>query len=97
MKAFSWDVGKALSNNEKHGVSFEEAATIFADADGLDWQDLTHSHDETRFKRLGVSVSGRVLLVVYARRSTHAQETIRIISARQASRKERQAYARLTD
>jgi uncharacterized DUF497 family protein len=61
---FSWDVGKAQVNYQKHGVAFEEAATVFADPDGLE-----------RGERL------------------MAQETIRIISARQASRKERKAYA----
>ena len=95
---FTWDIAKAIANFEKHGVSFEEAATVFEDANGLDWDDLTHSHQEPRFKRLGQSVMGRILLVVYTkRRSEHGKESIRIISARQASRKERQAYARFTD
>ena len=89
---------QAIANFEKHGVPFEEAATVFGDANGLDWQDLTHSHQELRFKRLGLSVSERLLLVVYTRRRReHEKETIRIISARPASRRERQAYARLSD
>lgn len=91
---FSWDAGKALKNHKKHGVSFEEAATIFADPDALDWEDLEHLAEEQRWKRLGFSASGRVLLVVYTlRRFGHGTETIRIISARQASQKEREAYA----
>jgi uncharacterized DUF497 family protein len=91
---FSWDIGKAQANYEKHGVAFEEAATVFADPDGLDWEDREHSREETRYKRLGRSVSGRILLVVYTvRRMPHVKETIRVISARQASRKERKAYA----
>ena len=95
---FTWDIAKAIANFEKHGVSFEEAATVFEDANGLDWDDLTHSHQEPLFKRLGQSVIGSILLVVYTkRRSEHGKESIRIISARQASRKERQAYARFTD
>jgi hypothetical protein len=95
---FTWDIAKAIANFEKHGVSFEEAATVFEDANGLDWDDLTHSHQELRFKRLGQSVMGKILLVVYTkRRSEHGKESIRIISSRQASRKERQAYARFTD
>jgi uncharacterized DUF497 family protein len=95
---FSWDIGKALVNFEKHGVSFEEAATAFADLDGLDWDDSEHSADEAGRKRLGVSVTGRVLLIVYTiRRSRDEKETTRIISARQASRKERAAYAGSTD
>jgi uncharacterized protein len=91
---FSWDAGKALKNYEKHGVPFEEAATIFADPDALDWEDLEHLEAERRWKRLGFSASGRVLLVVYTlRRLKYGTETICIISARQASRKEREAYA----
>jgi uncharacterized DUF497 family protein len=98
MNVFTWDIPKAIANFEKHGVPFEEAATVFGDANGLDWEDRTHSQQELRFKRLGVSVSNRVLLVVYTkRRREHEKEAIRIISARQANRKERQAYARLTD
>jgi uncharacterized DUF497 family protein len=91
---FSWDAGKALGNLRKHGVSFEEAATVFADPDGLDWDDLEHSLAEQRSTRIGFSASGRVLFVVYTiRRWKHDKETIRIISARQATRKERKAYA----
>ena len=98
MKVFTWDITKAIANFEKHGVPFEEAATVFDDAIGLEWEDLTHSHAEPRFKRLGLSVSNRMLLVVYTlRRVQREKETIRIISARQANRKERQAYARLKD
>ena len=92
---FSWDARKALKNYKKHGVPFEEAATIFGDPDGLDWQDIQHGQTERRWKRLGRSSQGRVLLVVYTlRRLRNGAETIRIISARQASRKERKAYAR---
>lgn len=94
---FDWHIAKAIANFEKHGVSFEEAATVFGDANALDWQDLNHSQQELRFKRLGASVSGRILLVIYTRRTAYEKETIRIISARQGNRKERQAYAGLTD
>ncbi|MGH7745000.1 MAG: BrnT family toxin [Candidatus Dormibacteria bacterium] len=91
---FSWHAAKANRNFSKHGVSFEEAATLFADAEALDWADTGHSGDEPRFKRLGKSAAGRVLLTVYTvRRMKDEKETVRIISARQASRKERQAYA----
>ena len=91
---FSWDARKAIKNRKKHGVPFEEAATIFADPNGLDWEDLEHAEMEPRWKRLALSAEGRVLLVAYAvRRSRNGVETIRIISARQASRKERKAYA----
>jgi len=95
---FSWDTAKATRNHEKHGVSFEEAATVFADPEALDWEDTQHSGEETRRKRLGASVTGRVLMVAYTiRRLRDAKETVRIISARQASRKERKAYAGRTD
>jgi uncharacterized protein len=92
---FSWDARKAIYNYEKHSVPFEEAATAFSDPDALDWEDVEHSSSERRSKRLGISAAGRVLVVVYTlRKVRHGQETIRIISARQASRKERKAYAR---
>jgi len=90
-----WDAQKAITNFEKHGVSFEEAATIFSDAEGLDWEDLTHATHETRYKRLGTSIDRKVLVVVYTvRRSKDGKETIRIIGARQAGRKEHKAYSR---
>ena len=91
---FSWDARKAQANYDKHEVAFEEAATVFADPAGLDWEDPAHSREERRYKRLGRSVAGRILLIVYTvRRLPHGHETIRVISARQASRKERKAYA----
>jgi uncharacterized protein len=92
---FSWDASKALKNYQKHGVPFEEASTVFSDPEGLDWEDLEHLRAERRWKRLGLSSAGRVLLVVYTlRRFKNDIETIRIISARQASRREREAYTR---
>jgi len=95
---FSWDAQKAITNFEKHGISFEEAATIFSDAEGLDWEDLAHATHESRYKRVGISIDTTVILVVYTvRRSKDGKETIRIISARQASRKERKAYLRQQD
>jgi len=90
---FEWDPIKASLNLKKHGVSFEEASSIFDDRRGLDWVDLDHSQDEKRSKRMGQSDTGRILLVVYTeRKNHHGKKTKRIISARQASRKERQAY-----
>ena len=92
---FTWDVQKAISNYEKHGISFEEAATAFGDPDGLHIADRPHSSKEMRFIRIGESSSSRVLTVVFTvRKLSNDKETIRIISARQASRKEREAYAR---
>jgi len=90
---FTWDAQKAILNFDKHGVFFEEAATVFADPEGLDWLDAAHSAHEARYKRLGKSLQDNILIVVYTlRRSKDGKETIRIISARPASRKERKAY-----
>ncbi len=92
---FNWDPKKAITNFEKHGVSFEEAATIFFDSNAFETDDLKHSDLEERFKRLGTSISKRILLVIYTiRRLKDEKETIRIISARQASSEEREIYAR---
>lgn len=91
-KAFEWDTQKAASNDAKHRVSFLEAATVFADPDGLDGPDELHSGEETRYIRLGRSSTGRVLTVCYTPRVANNAETIRIISARSASRRERAAY-----
>jgi uncharacterized protein len=92
---FSWNISKATKNFEKHRVSFEEAATVFIDDNGLDWDDLDHSSEERRFKRLGRSVENRILMIAYTLRSSaNGKETIRIISARQASVRERKAYFR---
>jgi uncharacterized DUF497 family protein len=91
---FTWDTRKATRNLEKHGVSFEEAATVFADPRALEWEDFEHSNHEARFKRLGLSSRGRIVILLYShRRLKDGQETYRIITARRASRKEREAYA----
>ena len=90
---FEWDARKAATNVRKHGVSFKEAATVFADPDALDGPDLKHSEQERRSLRLGRSLPGRVLIVAYTIRGSGDDEKIRIISARRASRKERAAYA----
>ncbi len=90
---FTWDILKAIVNFDKHGVSFEEAATAFDDGDGLDWEDLEHSAVENRRKRLARSNLGRVLLTVYTIRELQdGKETIRIISSRRASQRELEAY-----
>jgi uncharacterized protein len=90
---FEWDARKAAVNRTKHGVSFEEAASVFGGTDALDGPDLRHSEDESRFLRLGRALTGRVLIVAYTVRRGVDGEKIRIISARRASRKERAAYA----
>ena len=89
---FEWDTSKAAGNHAKHGVSFEEAATVFGDSEALDGPDLSHSEKELRLLRLGRAVTGRVLIVAYTVRRRDDDESIRIISARRTSRKERTAY-----
>ncbi len=90
---FTWDIRKALTNLEKHGVSFDEAASVFDDPVGLEVEDARHSIKEQRYIRVAKSSTKRVLTVVYTfRRTDRGKETIRLISARFASRKERAAY-----
>jgi len=90
---FEWDGRKAAVSRIKHGVSFEEAGSVFGDPDALDGPDLHHSEKESRFLRLGRAATGRVLIVAYTIRRRGNGESIRIISARRASGKERAAYA----
>jgi len=89
---FEWDPRKAEANAAKHGVSFDDAVTIFLDPEALDGPDLQHSSAESRFLRIGRSTGGTVLMVAYTFRRSGDAEAIRIISARQASRRERAAY-----
>jgi uncharacterized protein len=90
---FEWDPRKAQANAAKHGVTFDDAVTVFLDPNALDGPDLQHSSTESRFRRLGRSADGRLLMVAYTLRRSGDAETIRIISARRASRRERAAYA----
>jgi uncharacterized DUF497 family protein len=85
---FEWDAGKSVLNREKHGVSFEEAATAFGDPLSSTILDPDSSDDETRFILMGQAVSGRLLVVVHTDRG----ESVRLISARLATRGERRAY-----
>ncbi|MFM9965015.1 MAG: BrnT family toxin [Planctomycetaceae bacterium] len=85
---FEWDDAKAESNKEKHGVTFAEAMTVFADTLSVTGYDPRHSDDEDRFLTMGMSVDGRLLVVSHTDRG-HA---IRIISARESSRRERKDY-----
>ena len=82
---FEWDGRKAKANVAKHGVSFEEAATVFADPLSLTIPDPDHSQAEERFIILGKSHTGKLLVVVHTERG----DNLRIISARRASRRER--------
>jgi uncharacterized DUF497 family protein len=86
---FEWDVPKARSNLRKHGVDFEEAATVFADLLSLTIDDPLHSKpEEERHVTIGRSVRQRTLVVVHSDRG----DRIRIISARVATRNERVTY-----
>jgi len=92
MLRFEWDSAKAAANLRKHHVSFEEARTVFYDEFAIQFYDETHSSDEDRFLLLGMSSGARLLLVCHCERG--AGEVIRIISARQATRKESAHYGR---
>ena len=85
---FTWDALKAARNARKHGVTFEEALTVFADPLSITIRDPDHSFDEERFILLGLSQRGRLLVVVHTERG----EGIRLISARLAMPGERKAY-----
>ena len=85
---FEWDPAKAKKNIGKHGVSFAEAVTVFADELGTTYPDPDHSMDEERYLTFGVSGEGRFLVVVNADREVK----IRIISAREMTRGERRYY-----
>ena len=89
---FDWDPKKDAANQRKHGVSFEEASTVFSDEHALLIDDPDHSEQEERFILLGLSAGLRTLVVCHCDRE--AQDVIRFISARKASKKEREAYGR---
>ena len=83
-----WDSKKARANLSKHGGSFEEALTVFGDPLALTIDDPDHSHHEHRLLTTGVSARGRVIIVAH----TYGEGTIRIISARRTTRRERKQY-----
>ena len=87
---FSWDSRKAKSNAKKHGVTFEEAQSVFLDDYALLADDPDHSDDEDRFILMGVSSRLRVLVVCHCYRKSESE--IRIISARKADRLEKRQY-----
>ncbi len=87
---FQWDKEKDLINQKKHGVSFEEAKSVFYDDNAIQFWDDTHSELEDRFLLLGMSSKMRLLLIVHCYRKKESE--IRIISARKATKKESQEY-----
>ncbi|MGH7216843.1 MAG: BrnT family toxin [Nitrospiraceae bacterium] len=85
---FEWDPAKDAANQDKHGVSFEEASTVFGDPLATTVDDPDHSHDEARFLTLGFSVRNRLIVVVHVDRD----DFMRLISARPATPNERRTY-----
>ena len=87
---FSWNDQKNRSNQKKHGVSFEEAQTVFFDEQALEYYDPDHSANEDRYLMLGLGYRLRLLVVSYALRRKGSE--IRIISVRKATKKEQRTY-----
>ncbi|MCT7981501.1 BrnT family toxin [Laspinema olomoucense] len=85
---FEWHEEKAQNNLKKHGISFEEAKTVFNDPLSITIADTQHSDNEERYIDIGRSSQGQLLVVVY----TERQANIRIISCRQATKTERKIY-----
>ncbi len=85
---FEWDSAKAAANLLKHGVSFDEAKTVFDDPLYVDFYDPDHSDSEHRYIIIGQSQQGRLLIVSY----TERDEAIRLISSREVTRTEQEAY-----
>ncbi len=92
MIGFEWNRAKDLANQRKHGVSFTEAKSVFFDEYAVQFYDDEHSDSEDRFIMLGISNESRILIVCHCERNSG--NTIRIISARKATKKERAFYRR---
>jgi len=90
MIRFEWDEAKAAANLKRHQVSFEEAKSIFFDEFGVQFFDDDHSNEEERFLMLGMSSEAKLLIVCHCERDHGA--TIRIISARKATKRESKFY-----
>lgn len=90
MIRFEWDAAKAATNQKKHGISFEEAKSIFYDEFAIQFYDGDNSQAEDRFLMLGLSCESHILIVCHCERDSG--NTIRIISARKATRNERKYY-----
>lgn len=91
---FEWDPAKAISNRSKHGISFEQAATIFRDPQQISVADDEHSDDEERWATIGFDSQGILLVVIHTYKEDSGDSgRIRIISARRATRHEAGQYA----
>jgi len=88
--SFHWDPAKAKANRQKHGISFEEAQSVFYDENSRFMADSEHRADEERFLLLGMSSNPRILVVCHCYRES--ESGIRLISARRATKKEQSLY-----
>lgn len=89
---FDWDENKNTSNKEKHGITFEEASTVFFDERAILFDDPQHSEEEERFLLLGMSEAANICIVCHCYRMSDT--VIRLISARKATKKEVESYVR---
>ncbi|MGN0483504.1 MAG: BrnT family toxin [Lachnospiraceae bacterium] len=90
---FEWDDNKALINIEKHGISFNEASTVFFDENAILFDDPDHSQEEERFLLLGISNQAKMLIVCHCYRGS--DDVIRLISARKATKNETKQYSEI--
>ena len=90
---FEWDDNKARLNIDKHGISFFEASTVFEDEEAILFDDPDHSDEEERFMLLGLSSQAKILIVCHCYRG--ADNVIRIISARKATKNEAAQYTEI--
>jgi uncharacterized protein len=88
MLTFEWDDAKAAGNQRKHGISFDEAVTVFGDAGALTYAETDHADNEDRSRTYGLSSKGRLLVVVH----TERRNNVRIIGARKATKHEQKIY-----
>ena len=90
---FEWDPQKAHANQGKHGVGFDEGATVFSDSNALTIFDPDHSETEDRWITMGISERGRILVAIHTFRSEKEKElSIRMISTRKANKRETKIY-----
>lgn len=89
---FEWDATKATSNQRKHGVSFDRAASVFTDQFMLSTPDDEHSETEERWLTLGIADNNKLLVVIHTFDEINAGANIRIISAREATKQEQRQY-----
>ena len=94
---FEWDSTKYRGNRDKHGVAFDEAATVFKDSKALSIFDPDHNESEDRWVTMGISEKGRLLIVIHTfRKESEGAATIRIISSRKATKQETKTYGERT-